>query len=130
MGRMTDDVTRLVGEIRTGRDDRERMRLELKHATAERSNAVAHLRSTVAGDIAGARAAWFGSMAPLSRRAGTPGSFPARTWEIEVEPEDVVQQAVEDQSPTQGERRVGDDAQPARKARGRHQRRGRGGSEA
>ena len=41
MGRLTDDMTRLVGEIHAGRDERGRLMRDLKHATAEMKRAVA-----------------------------------------------------------------------------------------
>jgi hypothetical protein len=94
MGRLTEDMTRLVAEINTERSDRGRLMQEMRHSTAEMKRAVAHmktrfhaahkqmareqrhslkgftsnLQNTVAGlrtafstDLAGARAAFFGS---------------------------------------------------------------------
>ena len=88
MGRLTEDMTRLVGEIHAGRDERGRLTRDLKHATAEMQagfrsahanmarrqqrmlgDFVSGLRTTVAGvrkefaaEIAGAHRAWFGTM--------------------------------------------------------------------
>ncbi len=88
MGRLTDDLTRLVGEIHTGRADRARTIRDLKHATAEMQTGfrsaradmarsqqrmlrdfVSGLRATVAGvrkefaaENASAHRAWFGTM--------------------------------------------------------------------
>jgi hypothetical protein len=88
MGRLTDDVTRLVGEIQMGRTDRARTIRDLKHAMAEMQagfrsargdmarrqqrmlrDFVSNLRVTVAGvrkefaaELAGAHRAWFGTM--------------------------------------------------------------------
>lgn len=73
MGRLTDDMTRLVGEIHAARDDRRWLLRSLKYATVEMRRAVAHLRSSFAADLAGARSAWLGAMVPVPRRgAGTP----------------------------------------------------------
>jgi len=66
MGRLADDMTRLVGEIQAARDDRRRLMRDLKHATVEMRRAVAHLRSSFAADLAGARAAWLGAPASVS----------------------------------------------------------------
>ena len=43
MGRMTDDMTRLNAEINIGRMERNRMRRELAHSTAEMKRAVAQM---------------------------------------------------------------------------------------
>lgn len=48
MGRLTDDMTRLVGEIHASRDDRGRLLRDLKHATVD-------MKRTVAGMQAGFR---------------------------------------------------------------------------
>jgi hypothetical protein len=45
MGRLTDDMTRLVGEIHTGRADRARTIREVKHVTAEMKRAVAEMQA-------------------------------------------------------------------------------------
>ena len=50
MGQLTNDMTRLVGEIHAGRDSRGRMLRDLNHATVE-------LKRTVAGMQAGFRSA-------------------------------------------------------------------------
>jgi hypothetical protein len=44
MGRLTDDMTRLVGEIHGARDERGRLVRDLKHATAEMKRAVAGMQ--------------------------------------------------------------------------------------
>ena len=45
MGRLTEDMTRLVGEIVAGRDDRGRLTRDLKHATVEMKQAVAGMQA-------------------------------------------------------------------------------------
>ena len=45
MGRLTEDMTRLVGEIHAGRDERGRLTRDLKHATAEMKQAVAGMQA-------------------------------------------------------------------------------------
>lgn len=45
MGRLTDDMTRLVGEIHASRDDRGRLLLDLKQGTAEMTRAVARMQT-------------------------------------------------------------------------------------
>jgi len=45
MGRLTDDMTRLVGEIHASRDDRGRLLRDLKHATAEMKQAVGRMQA-------------------------------------------------------------------------------------
>ena len=88
MGRLTDDMTRLVGEIHMSHADRARKIRDLKHATVEMlagfrfahadmarrqqpmlRDFVSGLRATVAGlrkefaaELAGAHRAWFGTM--------------------------------------------------------------------
>ena len=120
MGRLTDDMTRLVGEIHAARDDRGWLLRDLRHATVEMKRAVAHLRSTFAADLAGARAAWFGATAPVSREAGEPGTAPLGSrWEAEAEREDVLREAAEERRRREAERR-GDETRTVRKARGRH----------
>lgn len=47
MGRMTDDMTRLNAEINIGRLERDRMRRELAHSTAEMKRAVAQMTARV-----------------------------------------------------------------------------------
>lgn len=100
MGRLTDDMTRLVGEIHTGHADRARTIRDLKHAVAGMQAGfrsahadmarrqqpmlrgfVSGLRATVAGlrkgfahDIEGAHKAWAGAAAAAmggrARRGG------------------------------------------------------------
>jgi hypothetical protein len=45
MGRLTEDMTRLVGEIHAARDGRGRLMRDLKHATVEMKNAVAGMQA-------------------------------------------------------------------------------------
>jgi hypothetical protein len=45
MGRLTDDMTRLVGEIHGARDQRGRLIRDVKHATAEMKRAVAGMQA-------------------------------------------------------------------------------------
>ncbi len=45
MGRMTDDMTRLAGEILAARDTRGRMMREVKHATADMKRRVAAMQA-------------------------------------------------------------------------------------
>lgn len=45
MGRLTDDITRLVGEIHAGRGERERLVQDLRHATAEMKRTVAAMQA-------------------------------------------------------------------------------------
>ena len=44
MGRLTDDMARLVGEIQTGRADRARTIRDVKHATVEMKRVVAGMQ--------------------------------------------------------------------------------------
>lgn len=87
MGRLTDDITRLVGEIQAARDDRGRLMLDLRQATAEVRRAVAELRSGFAADLAGARAAWFGARAAVRAHAWVPESPAAEGWGLAAERE-------------------------------------------
>jgi len=45
MGRIADDMTRLVGEIRASRDDRGRLLQDLKQGTADMKRAVARMET-------------------------------------------------------------------------------------
>lgn len=60
MGRLTDDMTRLVAEIHRARRGRERCVQDVACAVRAMKRRVALLRSTWAADLAGARAAWSG----------------------------------------------------------------------
>lgn len=73
MGRLTDDMTRLVAEIRGARRVRERCVQDVVCAVRAMKRRVAHLRSTWAADLAGARAAWSG-LALSSSVAGVPAT--------------------------------------------------------
>lgn len=101
MGRLTTEVTRLVGDIHTARDERQRLVRAVRQATFEMKRAVARmqrgfqtaraemarrqrrdLREFVSGierrvmaarnglrtDLAGARAAWLGSVPARTKR--------------------------------------------------------------
>lgn len=120
MGRLTDDTTRLVGEILAARDERGRLTRDLKDWTAAMKRAVARLRGTFAADIAGAQAAWFGTRAPVTREAGEPGPAAPGGWEAEAEHEDVLPEATEGRGRREAERRARDEVRVVRKARGRH----------
>jgi len=130
MRRLTEEMTRLVGEIHAARDDRGRLMRDLKHATAEMKRAVAHLRSRFAAELAGARAAWFGVPALVSPGVGLAASWqrepeaeqePQAQHEPEVEHQDVLQKAVVEHRPVEAERRARDKTRIGRKkARGSH----------
>jgi len=71
MGRITDDMTRLAGEIRAGHAARASfikglkrevatMRQGFRHQNKERAQTVMALRQEVAADLEGARRAWAG----------------------------------------------------------------------
>ena len=71
MGNLTDDMTRLVGEIKAGhaarasfgKDMRQEvvtMREGFRRAIEERVREVKALRQAVAADLTGAHRAWFG----------------------------------------------------------------------
>ncbi|MBU2028039.1 MAG: hypothetical protein ABIK91_01865 [Pseudomonadota bacterium] len=71
MGHLTDDMTRLVGEIKAGHSERvtfvkdvqkkvAAMREGFRRANDERIQEVMALRQEVAADLAGAHRAWFG----------------------------------------------------------------------
>ena len=121
MGRLTDDMTRLVGEIQASRDERGRLMRGLKHAATEMKRVVARLRGTFAADLAGARAAWVGARAPVSRAVGEPGPAAPGGWEAEAEHKDVLREAAEERRRLEAERPARDEARVVRKARGRHQ---------
>ncbi len=86
MGRLTDDMTRLAGEIHAAREDR-------KHATVEMKRSVAHLRSAFAADLAGARAAWLGARASVSPRAVVPETTAPRGRGVEAERREALRKA-------------------------------------
>jgi len=120
MGRLTDDMTRLVGEIHAGRNDRGRLMQELTHAAAEMKRAVAGLRDTFAADLAGARAAWVGARAPVSRGVAEPEPAGAGEWRTVAERQDALREAAAERRRLEAERRARDEAGAAPKARGRH----------
>jgi uncharacterized protein YukE len=71
MGRLTDDMTRLAGEIRDGHTARQSFVKDLKRVVAEmregfrrqnkeRARTVMALRQEVTADLEGARRAWAG----------------------------------------------------------------------
>ena len=53
MGRLTDDMTRLVGEIHAARNGRGRVMRDLKHATVEMKRAVAGMQASFRSAHAG-----------------------------------------------------------------------------
>jgi hypothetical protein len=116
VGRLTDDMTRLVGEIHAGRNDRGRLMQELTQAAAEVKRAVAGLRGTFAADLAGARAAWVGARATVSRGVAESESAGAGEWRTVAERQDALRKAA-------AERRARDETRATPKARGRHRRR-------
>jgi hypothetical protein len=120
MGRLMDDMTRLVGEIHAARDGRGRLMRDLTHATVEARRAVANLRGSFAADLAGARAAWLGATAPVSPRAGVPETAAPGGLGGEAEREDVLREAEEERRRVEVERQARDEAQMARKAGRRH----------
>jgi hypothetical protein len=105
MGRLTDDMTRLVGEIHAGHDGRRRFMRDLKLTMAEMQAgfrsahsdmarrqqrmlrefvsglraAVAGFRKEFAAELAGAHKAWFGAAAQAmpgrTRRGGKGGRW-------------------------------------------------------
>lgn len=93
MGRLTDDMTRLVGEIHAARDGRGRLMRDLTHATVEMRRAVAHLRRSFVADLAGARAAWLGATAPVSPRAGVSETTAPRGRGVQAERGEVLRKA-------------------------------------
>ena len=121
MGRLMDDMTRLVGEIRAACDDRGRLMRDLKHATVETRRAVAHLRRSFAADLAGARAAWLGATAPVSPRARVPETTAPRGRGGEAEREEVLGDVAEERRRLEAKRRARAEAEPGRKAGRRHQ---------
>ncbi len=120
---MTDDMTRLVGEILAGRNDRGRLMQELTHAAAEMKRAVAALRGAFVADLAGARAAWLGVRAPVSRGIPAPEPAGAAEWRTVAERQDASREAAAERRRLEAERRARDEARAAPKARGRHRRR-------
>jgi hypothetical protein len=73
MGRLTDDMTRLVGEIHVGHEERRRfvrdikdnvaaMRATFRAANEERARTVRQMLKGVADEMAGAHKAWGGTM--------------------------------------------------------------------
>jgi hypothetical protein len=118
MGRLTDDMTRLMGEIHAGRNDRGRLTQELTYAAAEMKRAVAGLRGTFAADLAGARAAWVGAGAAGSRGAAEPEPAGAGEWRTVAERQDVMREAAAERRRLEAERQVRDEARATPKARG------------
>ena len=83
MGRLTGDMTRLVGEIHAARGERGRFLRDLTHARVEMRRAVAALRKRFLDDLAGARVAWFGP-APVSPGAAGAGAAAAGAREMDT----------------------------------------------
>ena len=120
MGRLTDDMTRLVGEICAARGDRGRLTQDLKHSAAAVKHAVASLRGAFAADLAGARAAWVGATAAVSRQAEEPEPTGSEGWRAVAGRQDVLREAAAERRRLEAERRARDEARAAPKARGRH----------
>lgn len=121
MGRLTDDITRLVAEIHAARRARERSMQDLARGAREMRRAVAHLRSTWVADIAGARAAWAGP-APPSGAAGVPAPGRPGRWDVEAEHEAVPRERTERGGRFEAERGA---PAPAKTQRARRHRRAR-----
>ena len=66
MGRMTDDMTRVGGEIQASSDNLERVVRDLERTAGEMKRAAAYLRNAFAADTAPARAGLFGATVPAS----------------------------------------------------------------
>lgn len=103
MGRLTDDMTRLVAEIHAARRARERSVQDRARAACEMRRRVADLRSIWTADRAGARAAWSGP-APLSGAAGVPVTGHSWRWDVEAEHEALPREATEGRGPFEAER--------------------------
>ena len=94
MGRLTDDMTRLVAEIHAARRARERSVQDRACAAGEMRRGVAHLRSAWAADIAGARAAWSGPAPPSAQAAFSPPVVWGG-WGVEAEHEALLREGTE-----------------------------------
>ena len=62
MGVLTESMTRLRDEIVEWRRNRQTLRTELEQSTKAAQVRVSGLRTAIAGDLAGARRAWFGPL--------------------------------------------------------------------
>ena len=118
MGRLTDDMTRLVAEIHEARRARERSVQDRARATRVMRRRVAHLRSAWAAEIAGARAAWSGP-APPSGAGGVPATGRPGGWDVEAEHEALLLEGTEGRGRFEAERGVPTPAK-IRKARRTH----------
>lgn len=79
MGRLTDDMTRLVAEIHRARRGRGRCVQDVAGAVRAMKRRVALLRSAWTADLAGARAAWFGlALSPDAARVRATGRLGRR----------------------------------------------------
>ena len=70
MGVLTESMTRLRDEILVWRHNRQTFRTELERSAKAAQFRVSALRTAIAGDLAGAHRAWFGSTSvgrPISR---------------------------------------------------------------
>ena len=110
VGRLTEDMTRLVDEIHAGRNDRRRLTQELTHAAAEMKAAVAGLRGTFAADLAGARAAWVGARAPVSRGIPAPEPAGAGARRMVAERQDALWEAAAGRRRLEAQRRASGEA--------------------
>lgn len=118
MGRLTDDMARLVGEIHAARRARERSMQDLARGARERRRRMAHLRSTWAADVVGARAAWAGAALP-SGAAGVPAPGRPGRRDVEAADEAVLREGTERGGRLEAERGA---SAPAKAQRARHRR--------
>lgn len=103
MGRLTDDMTRVVSEIHAARRARERSVQDRARAARERRRRVADLKSAWAADIGGARAAWSGP-APSSSIAGVLATGRPGRWDADAEHEALLREATETRGRFEAER--------------------------
>ena len=131
MGHLTDDITRLVGEIKAGHAARVSfvkdmcqevvtMREGFRRANEERAREVKALRQEVAADLAGARRAWFGP-SPAERRAQKEAERRAREQaererRAREQAERRAQEEAERRAREQAERRAQEEAERLRAA--------------
>ena len=122
MGRLTDDMTRLVGEIQTAHGERGRLVQELKRFARELQREGAQRRSMTAADLAGARAAWLGSRPRVMPRVGVSVSAVAAERGVEPEPEALRRNAAGKDRRGGTEGRASAKPHEARTITGRHRR--------
>ncbi len=120
VGRLTDDMTRLVGEIHAARDDRDRLMWNLTQAAVETRRSVAHLRRGFADDLAGGRAAWAGARVAVSPQAGGPAAVAPSGRGSDGGRESAPREPEADRSHLETERQASHEARMTRKAGRRH----------